>query len=35
MLSNRQIKIVRVKNMGDVAKQAVEFGPIAGSGFIF
>ena len=26
MLSNRQMKIVRVRNMGDVAKQAVEFG---------
>ena len=27
MISNRQMKIVRVRNMGDVAKQAVEFGP--------
>ena len=34
-LSNRQNKIVRVRNMDDVAKQAVEFGPIAGSGFVF
>jgi hypothetical protein len=35
LLSNRQMKIAQVRNMGDVAKQAVEFGPIAGSSFVF